>query len=68
MIHVNVHVAGAGHDLVDGDGRLRVHVGLALYCDGCQSHLELPIDASLTSVAFGDLDTAVAAHDARCSR
>lgn len=68
MIYVSVDVAGAGHDLVDGDGRLRVQVGLALYCDGCQGHLELPIDAGPTSVAFGDLDTAVAAHHARCSR
>lgn len=68
MIHVNVDVLGAGHDLVDGDGRLRVRVGLALYCDACRSHLDLPIDASPTSVTFGDLATAVAAHDAGCSR
>lgn len=37
---------------------------LSLYCDVCQCHVNLPVDAGLVSVAFGDLDAVVAAHEA----
>lgn len=64
MIHVNVEASGAGHDLLDLDGRVRLRVGLALFCDVCQCHVDLPVDAGPVSVAFGDLDAVVAAHEA----
>lgn len=56
MIHLNVDAYGPGHELLDLEGRVRLHVALGLFCDVCQC----PV-----SVAFGDLDAVVAAHEAR---
>lgn len=60
-VHVNVSALGLN---LDSEGVLRARVEIALYCDACLNHLDLPVDASPTSVPFADLDQVVTEHEA----